>query len=48
MIYCSVTSKTLDSLFYRKFRILEGARKNVAATLAFSFSCRSLVRARAT
>jgi len=36
-----VTSKPQDSLFHGKFRVLEGARKNVAAALAFSLSLAS-------
>jgi len=34
----SVTSKPQDSLFYGKFKVLEGARKNVVAALASSLS----------
>jgi len=45
-----VTSKRQNSLFYEKFKVLEGARKNVAAALVFSLSLSqvTLVRARAT
>jgi len=40
-----VMSKLQDSLFYGKFGVFEGARKNVAATPTFSLSQVTLVRA---
>jgi len=43
-----VMFKPQDSLFYEKFTVLEGARKNVAADLAFPLSRVTLVRARVT